>query len=87
MQTHVNMWLTPLGRERVLHRHKDHGTCFAVRAAQLGSAFRSLSNQLTSVPVPVLFLHFKKRPLALGVPLFTVCVVLLVVWFARRKNL
>jgi hypothetical protein len=41
MPTHPNARLTPLGRERLLRRHIDHGVNLAFLAAQSGISVRS----------------------------------------------
>jgi hypothetical protein len=41
MHTHPNAWLTPLGRERLLRRHIDHGDPLAGLAAQAGISLRT----------------------------------------------
>ena len=41
MHTHPNARLTPLGRERLLRRHIDHGENLAFLAAQSGISVRS----------------------------------------------
>jgi transposase-like protein len=41
MHTHPNARLTPLGRERLLRRHIDHGESLASLAAQAGISVRT----------------------------------------------
>jgi hypothetical protein len=41
MHTHPNARLTPLGRERLLRRHIDHGENLAFLAAQSGISVRT----------------------------------------------
>ena len=41
MHTHPNARLTPLGRERLLRRHIDHGESLAFLAAQVGISVRT----------------------------------------------
>lgn len=41
MHAHPNARLTPLGRERLLHRHIDHGESLASLAVQAGIIVRT----------------------------------------------
>lgn len=41
MRTNPNARLTPLGQERLLHRHIDHRESLAFLAAQAGISLRS----------------------------------------------
>ena len=40
MHTHPNARLTPLGRDRLLRRHIEHGESLAFLAAQVGGIYQ-----------------------------------------------